>query len=670
MSKSARGWFSRGGDRFRIALSMTSHRRRVRSHILTVLLSAMGAGALSATSAGAATPLAPPYSQCPPIGSAPGCAILLVVNPDRTISVLGDPSVGPYDGSDDSLIGVMNQSPASVDAITVTGPGRDLAGFDGDGLCTYVTCSYPAPTGYEGPNNTFTTDPTTPDSAEVDFTTALPPGGSTYFSLEGALTAASLTARPGRIVKDSDGDGLPDSWEDSPGRDLGGGVFDGTLHSMGADSQHKDVFLHIDSEKGAELSDRATRLLVDAFAAAPVQNPDQRTGIRLHIVTGSGSLSPADSDALREPDNNPLWSKVFDRFKSDLELHAFHYVVSVHWDQADYAGIADNIPGQLVVANNCGTRRLPRFLFFGGGLRRTCAASDKDQAANIMHELGHNLGLHHGGAAPLTGDDLEDTFKPNYLSVMNYSFSHSGVPGIGLTYSKWGAASLSTLDENSLAERDGVKKLDNSVPTTARTIYYCPSSGAAKTVKLGVPVDWNCRSGIDRNRVAANIDYSERVRSDPDFLFLKTRDTLSPHDDWSALDYSGGVIGRSTSTYPGPIAVANRRALVEPSRAERSRLAEEIEPLPTLSAAPCARDRTSVTLKVPVSTTTDGTLSWAPVEPDGSPAESIPAGAVRAGTNGTIDVKLPLGKLTGRQGVVVTFTNEDWTVTTVTAIKP
>ena len=37
-----------------------------------------------------------------------------------------------------------------------------------------------------------------------------------------------------------------------------------------------------------------------------------------------------------------------------------------------------------------------------------------------MHELGHNLGLRHGG------DDLPN-FKPNYLSVMNYSFQLTGL---------------------------------------------------------------------------------------------------------------------------------------------------------------------------------------------------------------------------------------------------
>ena len=42
-----------------------------------------------------------------------------------------------------------------------------------------------------------------------------------------------------------------------------------------------------------------------------------------------------------------------------------------------------------------------------------------------MHELGHNLGLHHGGPATAkigrTTADYKMNCKPNYLSVMNYA---------------------------------------------------------------------------------------------------------------------------------------------------------------------------------------------------------------------------------------------------------
>jgi hypothetical protein len=129
-----------------------------------------------------------------------------VVNPDNTVSVYGDPSVGPFDGSDDTLVGIVNDSTAAVKAVTVSGPGSGLSGFDGDGICSgnYGTwtgssgCPY-GPTGYEGPGTSFVTNPSLPDSAEVDFTGGLAPGKSAYFSLEGALTSAQLTAREGSL---------------------------------------------------------------------------------------------------------------------------------------------------------------------------------------------------------------------------------------------------------------------------------------------------------------------------------------------------------------------------------------------------------------------------------------------------------------------------------------
>jgi len=143
---------------------------------------------------------------------------LLVVNPDQTISVLGDSSVGPYDGADDTLIGIVNNSSAAITAVTVSGPNSGLAGFDGDGICTYATggssgsgftgdsyCTSQQVAGddpgdYAGPGTSFTLDPNSQDDVEVDFAgKGLAAGNSTYFSLEGALTAAVVKARKGGL---------------------------------------------------------------------------------------------------------------------------------------------------------------------------------------------------------------------------------------------------------------------------------------------------------------------------------------------------------------------------------------------------------------------------------------------------------------------------------------
>ncbi|MCI4657208.1 hypothetical protein [Cryobacterium zhongshanensis] len=139
-----------------------------------------------------------PFGECPAVNYAPSCGIELQVGQDGSIGVAVDNSVGSYDGADDTLVGIVNNSLVPVSAITVTGPGSGLAGFDGDGLCAYSGCNY-GPTDYEGPGTSFVTRSNLPDSAEVDFTPALAPGSTAYFSLEGALQSAQLTARTGAI---------------------------------------------------------------------------------------------------------------------------------------------------------------------------------------------------------------------------------------------------------------------------------------------------------------------------------------------------------------------------------------------------------------------------------------------------------------------------------------
>ena len=94
---------------------------------------------------------------------------------------------------------------------------------------------------------------------------------------------------------DSDGDGLVDSWETSGHDGL-------NLASMGADPQRKDLFLEIDCLAADANNDndytdsvdhnhcptqQAVRTVVQAFANAPVPNPDGTSGIQLHVDVGS-----------------------------------------------------------------------------------------------------------------------------------------------------------------------------------------------------------------------------------------------------------------------------------------------------------------------------------------------------------------------------------------------
>ncbi|MEO8745085.1 MAG: PKD domain-containing protein [Candidatus Dormiibacterota bacterium] len=168
--------------------------------------------ALSAAAAGP-TPPTPPLTECPAIGNDTSCGLLIVVNPDGTTTVVGDPSQQPFDGLEDTLVGVLNNSPQTISIIPLSSSGTTpIFDFDGDGLCSGFWSGTPSgcpfgPTGYEGPNTSFSISDS--NVGTVNFTGGLAPGGQTYFSLEGAPTASSIIVP--RYV------GLGDSYQSGEG---------------------------------------------------------------------------------------------------------------------------------------------------------------------------------------------------------------------------------------------------------------------------------------------------------------------------------------------------------------------------------------------------------------------------------------------------------------------
>src|SRR4051812_2914676 len=140
-----------------------------------------------------AAPPTPPFNQCPPVGLNSGCAVLIVFNADGSLSSYNDLSQGPFDGIEDTLVGVQNNRSTTVTSLQLTGPF--IFGFDSDGVCAGYSpgpsgCPF-GPTGYEGPNTSFTAADS--DNGTVNFLNgAIRPGGSAYFSLEEAVTCTSV----------------------------------------------------------------------------------------------------------------------------------------------------------------------------------------------------------------------------------------------------------------------------------------------------------------------------------------------------------------------------------------------------------------------------------------------------------------------------------------------
>jgi len=144
---------------------------------------------------------ATPTGVCPAVGHATDCGVLITIGATGSVTIQNEGNGNPYDGHDDTLIGVVNDSTASLASITLTST-EDIFGFDGDGICTYAShdsalsyCTsandptHPDTLGadYEGPINTFSNITDHDTKGEVDFTGGLAGGSSTFFSLENDL---------------------------------------------------------------------------------------------------------------------------------------------------------------------------------------------------------------------------------------------------------------------------------------------------------------------------------------------------------------------------------------------------------------------------------------------------------------------------------------------------
>ena len=188
---------------------------------------------LIASSAASAAPL---FTQCPAVFADTGCQFLITVTASG-VTFAEDKTQGPYEGSDDSLIGIQNNSSVPLSSVPLEGP--ELFGFDGDGMCdpggapvpagcvvlpknsagepTTTTkcegqdesCGFEPPpgepvgmtfgpgitlagfaangtavTGYEGPKVWFSGISCENNSGIVNFSPPIEPGQSTFFSLE------------------------------------------------------------------------------------------------------------------------------------------------------------------------------------------------------------------------------------------------------------------------------------------------------------------------------------------------------------------------------------------------------------------------------------------------------------------------------------------------------
>jgi uncharacterized repeat protein (TIGR01451 family) len=380
---------------------------------------------------------------------------------------------------------------------------------------------------------------------------------------------------------DTDADGLLDDWEIN-GVDVDSdGTIDVDLPAFGADPNHKDLFVEMDVMAGEEPSQQDIADIKAAFAAAPINaggtaNPDGTAGINLWIDTGNvadplasedGAFpgSCADSidnggDGAGDGNDSDCW--LGDNFGGGNQLgvssicnldasffaskgtnfaaaraQVFRYAVSAQGCDADTDGFIDSGGWGEIGGND--------FIEYN------------HDGGTIMHELGHNLNLQHGG-------NVGDNCKPNYVSVMNYD-QQFGINQLGggaiLDFSPprfvggRGFAPLPTLVENALDENVVLDPTDPS-----NQFIFVDAAGNKVRAPLNLNPDWSGDAADPpfESGITLNIDTASSAGNPGACTNNSSSSTLTGHDDWNVISLpftqfadsaSGGV---NVVTQPEP----------------------------------------------------------------------------------------------------------------------
>lgn len=295
---------------------------------------------------------------------------------------------------------------------------------------------------------------------------------------------------------DLDQDGIINGMEMNP-------VGKMNLKQAGANFRRKDVFVEMGYMKKSYLpSDESLAVIKKAFADAPVKNPDGSTGITIHLK--QGAKVPFDDDLSPYRKEFSALKKRYFKSRGDV----YHYMIWANrYNSGGSSGVSMGIPGKdfIVSLGSWGNRN-----------------TERAKIGTFMHELGHNLGLKHGGVD-------HNNYKPNYISIMNYAFQIAGVWRNGERVYDYQRLPKIRLDESKLDEQKGLG--DKAVAMNFGTRYYC--KGKAKNLsRIGsTGIDWNCDGKIS-GIVSADINNDGK------------RSRLVSQDNWKNIDLKSGILSR------------------------------------------------------------------------------------------------------------------------------
>lgn len=267
-------------------------------------------------------------------------------------------------------------------------------------------------------------------------------------------------------------------------------------------------------------SEDAMKLVYESF---------KRHGINLHIDVGPNSidfvtgkkwenLSGGNEIPYEKKFNiKSSWNSTVNANFSKARHSVFKHCLFVNQYDGTSSGKSNGIPGQFFIVAN------QDWVFNGG---------DISVGGTFMHELGHTLGLRHGGCD-------HEHYKPNYLSVMNYAFQTTGLVGSGMVgYSDY---KLPDINEAHINENLGIDPSGLTAGTGLGTtlFYWAPNQRNVIPISKAA-IDFNNNGKLETD-ISLDLNPDGNVHDKPIA-------ELKGHEDWSGIVYKGGAIGEHNNS--------------------------------------------------------------------------------------------------------------------------